>query len=111
MQPMKPQPIKAINPDAIWAEHFRRAIVQNEKLPAGPGWLTMEALVGKIKIGAGRVRDYFLAETKAGRVEIFKGSQIRGAKCSPQTWYRPITARRAAARDAAAKPAPAQPRR
>lgn len=86
---------KSKNFDALWADGFRRALIQKGKEPVGEGWLTAREIRAKSKLSEKRADRFLREEQAAGRMEVFKGSQYveSNKQCQLQLWYRPTGSR------------------
>jgi hypothetical protein len=77
---------KATDP---WAA-LRAQLVIRGNLPPGEGWQTMKQIIESFGGGKGRTRRAIDAEVAAGRMEVFRGSEVSRSGCpAPQIWYRP----------------------
>jgi hypothetical protein len=58
--------------------------------PPGEGWQTMKQIIESLGGGKTRTRRAIDAEITAGRMEVFRGSEVSRSGCpAPQVWYRP----------------------
>ena len=72
-----------------WAALFTAALAVNVREPVGEGWLTAKAFSAKNKLSRVKSGKFLRAATKAGVVEVFRGTQISGRNSVNQFWYRP----------------------
>lgn len=68
------------------------ALALKPTIPDGKGWKTMREIeADHPDTGVVRVRRTIASELKAGRLEVFNGSQVNVAGTqSRQCWYRPV---------------------
>lgn len=77
--------------DHLWADAFARVIRMRERAPSGDGWLTRDGFTARAKVGKCKAVKFIAQELKAGRMEIFKGTQIgKLGRPTKQWWYRPV---------------------
>jgi len=80
------KPMEAIM--AAWRAEAARELAKSGNKPTGDGWLTATEVRAALGFGVNKTGKYLAAATRDGRVDVFKGSEVRDGHGHPMFWYR-----------------------
>lgn len=74
--------------DKEWSALLDSETSSREMRPVGAGWLTNKDLADNMGISTHAMKRKVIALNMAGRLEMFRGTQVTNNRLTVQVWYR-----------------------